>query len=416
MANMEIGSIPVSVPVSAYGDLAKAFNTFGENLINKSILDKKTATEELRYQATQERQDRLDKANAEVQKQSMLNMQQEYGARKANLAKEELTNTQLGKLIAKDLQATQGMTITNKQYEDLLNKEVSMGAKEYENALNDLNAIIKNKDFSGSAGMVTEEFLTGTDAAKILAYSDKLKAADKVEKDDKIKYLRELVKDEKNHEQAKELKKIEYGYKMKEISAQNSGKAVKGMTDSEGQNYSSDKIRTDTLVAKGVTPEYMEKYLGAVVVKDKDGKPRILSINRDKVDEYIKRDQEVLTNAKKAIAGVVTNLSKRQSTGWDAMWDSQMGANKLDSIVKSFTSLYKGDETKKYNMVLKAMQDTIKETDGYYDEDVLTRKLLENVPSKDRDAFKKTYDKDVNAVKLLNEVQAAKIQGEFLKQ
>lgn len=344
MANMEVGSIPVGTSVSTYGDLAKAFNTFGESLINKSILDKKMATEELRYQAAQERQDRLDKANAEVQKQSMLNMQQEYGARKANLAKEELTNTQLGKLIAKDLQATQGMTITNKQYEDLLNKEVSMGAKEYENALNDLNAIIKNKDFSGSAGMVTEEFLTGTDAAKILAYSDKLKAADKVEKDDKIKYLREQVKDDKDYEQQVGLKKMEHKYRQDEFAQQHKY----AMAEKDPKEVKS--LTTDELHLKGtVEAVYKEAVAANPELATKYPNPQSYYDNFLTGDEQL----EVAARSKKAMKiaeDKVNNTFDNRVVHNPKLLNKNEAMETMDKIIKKFNGKFTDKEIREVVM------------------------------------------------------------------
>lgn len=197
--------------------IGRDISDFGKTLLDLSAQDKQRAMinadkmmENAKYQAEKERQAKLDAANAEVQAQNMLNMKQEYSAKKDSLAIDKLTNEQLGKLISADLQAANGIVSTNKVYEDLASKASGMSSKEYTAALDALNTNVKDKSFKGSRGMVTDEFLKGTNVGEILKYTDKLKAEDAAIDKDKTSYLRDELKDDKNFAQQKEIVNLQF--------------------------------------------------------------------------------------------------------------------------------------------------------------------------------------------------------------
>lgn len=217
-------------------------SNFGKTLLDLSAQDKQRAAinadkmmENARYQAEKERQARLDVANAEVQAQSMLNMKQEYDAKKDSLAMDKFTNEQLGRLISADLQATNGITSTNKVYENLASKASGMSSKEYNAALDALNTSVKGKSFNGSRGMVTDEFLKGTNVGDILKYTDKLKAEDAAIDKDKTDYLRDELKDDKKFNYEVYLKNLEHKHRLGEIGLENSGKASANSDEKDGE-------------------------------------------------------------------------------------------------------------------------------------------------------------------------------------
>ena len=280
-------------------------SNFGKTLLDLSAQDKQRAAinadkmmENARYQAEKERQAKLDAANAEVQAQNMLNMKQEYGAKKDSLAMDKLTNEQLGKLISADLQAANGITSTNKVYEDLASKASGMSKKEYDAALGALNAATKDKSFNGSRGMVTDEFLKGTNVGEILKYTDRQKAEDAAIDKDKTNYLRDELKDDKKFNYEVYLKNLEHKQRLGEINLQNSGKASADSDKEDGKLVD---------LAAGV------KYLQEHGVDEK-----LFMINGIPSEKMVFKLASV--ELPKKVEAIKSTLSTTISTAPDSMW------------------------------------------------------------------------------------------------